>query len=187
MLRNSWGWGGVGWDDNIRCTWTHVRCYATVGVGVGWDGMIAFVAHEHMFDATQQLGLGLGWGGMGWSHSLHLHTCWMLRNWSGMITFLALAHMLDATQLVGDDNIPCTCTHVGRQSPATAHVDQLAARRLLKRPGLLTVMQSMATYRAARVNALGHAPADFLSLNNDSKWIYEWRHGRGEKKTNEDP
>ena len=47
----------------------------------------------------------------------------MLRNWSGvggggMITFLALAHMFDATQLVwggwgGDDNIPCTCTHVG--------------------------------------------------------------------------
>ena len=42
----------------------------------------------------------------------------MLRNWSGvggggMITFLALAHMLDATQLVGDDSIPCTCTHVG--------------------------------------------------------------------------
>ena len=30
-----------------------------------------------------------------------------------MITFLALAHMLDATQLVGDDNIPCTCTHAG--------------------------------------------------------------------------
>ena len=30
--------------------------------------------------------------------------------------FLALAHMLDATQLVwggGDDNVPCTCTHVG--------------------------------------------------------------------------
>ena len=37
----------------------------------------------------------------------------MVRNWSGMITFLALAHMLDGTQLVGDDNIPCTCTHVG--------------------------------------------------------------------------
>ena len=33
-----------------------------------------------------------------------------------MITFLALAHMLDATQVVwggGDDNAPCTCTHVG--------------------------------------------------------------------------
>ena len=122
----------------------------------------------------------------------------MLRNWSGMITFLALAHMLDATQLVGDDNIEKkTCFNVvggdnatesevartksqlrrtnalGRQSPATAHVDQLAARRLLKRPGLLTVMQSMAAYRAARVNALGHGPADFLNLNNDSKWIYE--------------
>ena len=51
----------------------------------------------HMLDATQ-LVRG-GWGG-------------------GMITFLALAHMLDATQLVrggwgGDDNIPCTCAHVG--------------------------------------------------------------------------
>ena len=96
-----------------------------------------------------------------------MNTCLMLRNswgwggvgWGGMITFLALAHMLEATQLVGDDNIPCTCT--------------LAARRLLKRPGLLTVMQSMATYRAARVNALGHVPAGFLNLNNDSKWIYE--------------
>ena len=34
-----------------------------------------------------------------------------------MITFRALAHMLDATQVVwgggGDDNVPCTCTHVG--------------------------------------------------------------------------
>ena len=34
-----------------------------------------------------------------------------------MITFLALARMLDATQMVwgggGDDNVPCTCTHVG--------------------------------------------------------------------------
>ena len=33
-----------------------------------------------------------------------------------MITFLALGHMLDATQMVwggGDDNVPCTCTHVG--------------------------------------------------------------------------
>ena len=29
MLRNGWGWGGVGWD------------------------VLTFVAHEHMFDATQ--------------------------------------------------------------------------------------------------------------------------------------
>ena len=43
---------------------------------------------------------GVGWGG------------------DGMLTFDELAHMVDATQLVrggwgGDDNIPCTCTHVG--------------------------------------------------------------------------
>ena len=30
-----------------------------------------------------------------------------------------------------------------------------------------------ATHRAARVNALGHSPADFLNLNHDSKWICE--------------
>ena len=33
-----------------------------------------------------------------------------------MTTFLSLAYMLDATQLVwggGEDNVPCTCTHVG--------------------------------------------------------------------------
>ena len=44
----------------------------------------------------------------------------MLRNWSGwgggMKTFPAIVHMLNATQLVwvgwGNDNVPCTCTHV---------------------------------------------------------------------------
>ena len=36
MLRNSWGWGGMGCDN--------------------------ICSHEHMFDATQQL--GLGWDGM---------------------------------------------------------------------------------------------------------------------------
>ena len=34
----------------------------------------------------------------------------------GMMMFLALAHMCDATQLMGggcgDDDVPCTCTHV---------------------------------------------------------------------------
>ena len=33
------GWGG-GWDDDVRCTCTHVTCYATAGVvgwGWGWD------------------------------------------------------------------------------------------------------------------------------------------------------
>ena len=66
-----WGPGG---DDNVPCTCTHVACYAT---GLGWGGMITFLAPAHMLHATQ-----LVWGG-GW-----------------MITFLAPAHMLDATQLV---------------------------------------------------------------------------------------
>ena len=139
MLRNwSGGWGGG--DDHIPCTCTHVGCCATGQGWVGggwshflhlhtcwmlrnWSGMITFLALAHMLDATQLVGddripctcthVGCYATGRGWSHFLHLHTCWMLRNWSGMITFLALAHMLDATQLVGDDHIPCTCTHVG--------------------------------------------------------------------------
>ena len=90
------GWGGVG-DDNVPCTCTHGRCYATSsffdlhtwsvlrnimgwgGVGVGW-GMITFLALAHMVAGTQHH--GMGWGGVGW----------------GMITFLALAHMVAATQ-----------------------------------------------------------------------------------------
>ena len=74
-----------------------------------------FIAHEHMFDATQQL--RLGWGGMGCDNSipctcehvqcyataaflawmftsLRMNTCLMLRN------CLAHEHMFDATQLM---------------------------------------------------------------------------------------
>ena len=75
MLRNSWGWGGVGWD------------------------VLTFVAHEHMFDATQLLPCSLVC-----SRFSHPHTCSMLRNccvvrW--MLTFLASAHMFRATQYCG--------------------------------------------------------------------------------------
>ena len=35
-------------------------------LGLGWDGMsvVTFIAHEHMFDATQKLGAGVGWDWM---------------------------------------------------------------------------------------------------------------------------
>ena len=122
ILHTCWtvrNWSGVGGggDDNIPCTCTHVGWYAT---GQGWvGGMITFLALAHMLDATQ-LVRG-GWGGMitflALAHMLDA-TQLVRGGWGGMITFLALAHMLDATQLVrggwvGDDNIPCTCTHVG--------------------------------------------------------------------------
>ena len=82
-------WGGGG-DDNVPCTCTHVGCCTCPHVGcytngLGWGGMITFLALAHMLDATQVV-----WGG------------------GGMITFLALAHMLDATQMVwggGGDNV----------------------------------------------------------------------------------
>ena len=53
MLLNLSG-GGWGWgDDNVPCTCTHVECYSTC---LGW----------------------VGWGDD--NVSLHLYTCWMLRN-----------------------------------------------------------------------------------------------------------
>ena len=58
------GWGGMG-CVNIRCTWTHVWCYATVGVGVGWGGMGCVNirctwTHVWCYAAT----VGVGWDGM---------------------------------------------------------------------------------------------------------------------------
>ena len=45
----------MGGDDNVPCTCTHVGCYAG---GLGWGGMITFLAPAHMLDATQMV-----WGG----------------------------------------------------------------------------------------------------------------------------
>ena len=96
------GWGG---DDNVLCTCTHGRCYAT--------SCFLHVATQHHVLA--------GWGGMGWggddnvlctcrhgrcyatSCFLHLHTWSVLRN----IMFLARAHMVGGTQ----HHVSCTCTH----------------------------------------------------------------------------
>ena len=61
------GWGGVG-DDNVPCTCTHGRCYAT-----------SSFLYLHTWSLLRNI---MGWGGVGW----------------GMITFLALAHMVGATQ-----------------------------------------------------------------------------------------
>ena len=85
-----WGWGG---DDNVPCTCTHGRCYATscfLHLHT-WSVLrnIMFLALAHMVGATQLM--GWGWGGVG----------------VGMITFLALAHMVGATQ----HHVSCTCTH----------------------------------------------------------------------------
>ena len=72
------GWGG---DDNVPCTCTHGRCYASNGMGWGWGGvgMTTFLALAHMVGATQHHvpctcthgrgrcyasnGMGWGWGG----------------------------------------------------------------------------------------------------------------------------
>ena len=98
--RVGWGWGGVG-DDNVLCTCTHGRCYATSWDGVGWggvgdDNVPCTCTHGRCYATSSFLylhtwSLIMGWGGVGW----------------GIITFLALAHMVAATQ----HQLSCTCTH----------------------------------------------------------------------------
>ena len=58
-----------------------------MSTGLGWGGMITCLELAHMLNATQMV-----WGGG------DLHTCWMLRKMLGWGW--------------GDDNVPCTCTHV---------------------------------------------------------------------------
>ena len=58
----------------------------------------------------------------------------------------------------------------GRSSPANNHIDLLAARRLLLKPGLMTVLKVLEIYRPHRLGTLGRHPqtafsqedADFL-------------------------
>ena len=98
-----WGWGGVGWDDNVPCTCTHGRCYATSCFLHlhEWLALrnIMFLALAHMVGATQHhvsctcthgRCYATSWGGV------------------GMITFLALTHMVGATQ---HHVCRCLCMH----------------------------------------------------------------------------
>ena len=91
MLRNWWD-GVAPLDDNVSCTCTHLWCYATdvclctcthlwcsATDGMGWHHwMITFLAHAHIFDATQL---------MFFSALAHIS---MLRNWC---FFSAFAHI----------------------------------------------------------------------------------------------
>ena len=100
------GWGG---DDNVLCTCTHGRSYATscfLHLHT-WLVLhnIMFFALAHMVGPTQH---HVSWTCThGWCYAascfLHLHTWLVLRS----IMFLALAHMVGATKHL----VFCTCTH----------------------------------------------------------------------------
>lgn len=62
---------------------------------------------------------------------------------------------------------------VGRGSPKLAHVDQLAALRMLNAPGLSNLLTAVANYRKARCNQMGCSPKDFFNLDTDEKWLWE--------------
>ena len=64
------------------------------GLGWGGVGMMTFLAHEHIFDATENWG-GVGWGGVGMMTFLaHEHIFDAME----MMSFLAHEHIFDATE-----------------------------------------------------------------------------------------
>ena len=73
------------------------------GVGWGGVGMMTFLAHEHIFDATGMM-----------SFLAHEH----IFDATEMMSFLAHEHIFDATEnwggvgWGGDDDAPCTWTHL---------------------------------------------------------------------------
>ena len=62
---------------------------------------------------------------------------------------------------------------LGRMSPKTSHIDVLAVRRLLERPGLATCVAALARYRKSRAGQLGHAPGDAYDITKDHEWLFE--------------
>ena len=170
-----WGGVGVGWggDDNVPCTCTHGRCYASHGIG----GMITFLELAHRVGATQVMGwggVGVGWGGddnvpctcthgrcYATSCSLHLHTWSVLRkSWDGvglgwggvgMITFLELANMVDATQ---ESIASITKSQLRRfglskvSRDGIEHRNVLAVHHINQRPGLATVLDALKKHRS---------------------------------------
>ena len=107
--------------------------------------------------------VGLGWGG-GWGvmMSLNLHAWLMLRHpwgWGGVgwdvITFVAHEHMLNATQLL---RFLLGCSR-------SLHLHTCSM--------LCNCCVSCWDAHVPCTCTHGHSPADFLNLNNDSKWIYE--------------
>ena len=168
-------------DDNVSCTCRHFGCFAT---GLGWGGMITFLAIANMLDATE-----LVWGGGGWSRtcthvgcyaiglaggwycSLYLHRCWKLRNWSGVRGMINCLHLHTCWMIRnwfgvrGGDNIPSTCTHVGCYGVGLgwggmitllAFAHMLAATQLVLGGGMITFLAFAAVSFAVTTHTQTH-------------------------------
>ena len=60
---------------------------------------------------------------------------------------------------------------LGRSSPRNAHIDLLCARRLLRVPGLTSVLHALAVYRKDRAGCIGCCPDDFGDSKKDRGWL----------------
>ena len=88
-IKGGLGWGG---DDDVPCTCTHGRCYASHGVGWGGDDDVPCTCTHGRCYASH----GVGWGG----HDDVPCTCTHGRCYAS-----------HGVGWGGHDDVPCTCTH----------------------------------------------------------------------------
>ena len=114
------------WCERLEERHAVIRFLSTHGVGWGGVGlgMMTFLAHEHIFDATENWG-GVGLGMMSFLAHEHIFDATEMMSFlahehifdaTEMMSFLAHEHIFDATENwggvgrggVGDDVVPCT-------------------------------------------------------------------------------
>ena len=104
-------------------------------------------------------------------HTLHMHrpvitfVFKVLRN--GLLRYILYTGKAVAKVVAGDNAAESEFSpsknqlrrigKLGRMGPKTSHIEVLAVRRLLEKPGLATCIAALARYRKSRAVQLGHA------------------------------
>ena len=120
-------------------------------------------------------------------HTLHMHkpvitfVFKVLRN--GLLRYILYTGKAVAKVVAGDNaaesefsrskNLLRRIGKLGRMGPKTSHIDVLAVRRLLEKPGLATCIAGLARYRKSRAGQLGHAPGDAYDITKDKEWLFD--------------
>ena len=61
---------------------------------------------------------------------------------------------------------------LGRSAPKQMHVVALAAKYNSRLPGLDSILNALAEYRAARASRIGCAPRAYLNIDEDKQWLW---------------
>ena len=116
--------GGLGWggDDDVPCTCTHGRCYASHGVGWGGVGMMTFLALATLTWHAWSMLRNRWWGGVGCNSIVDLarmvNATQQMVGWVGCNSIVDLARLVVAWGGVGCNSI----VDLARMVDATQHM-----------------------------------------------------------------